>query len=75
MQKRVKVKPNSKNHSIKEETDGSLTIQLKSPPVDGKANEELIKILAEKFGVSKSKIKIKSGSSSRHKLIEITPGI
>lgn len=73
MQKRVKVKPNSKHQSIKEETDGSITIHLKSPPVDGKANEELIKILAEKFCVSKSKIRIKSGLSSWQKLIEIDP--
>ena len=71
MQKRVKVKPNSKQQSIKEETDGSLTIHLKSPPVDGKANEELIKILAKKFNLPKSKIRIKSGLSSRQKLIEI----
>jgi len=71
MQKRIKVKPNSKHQSIKEETDGSFTVQLKSPPVDGKANEELIKVLAERFNVSKSKIIIKSGFSSRQKLIEI----
>lgn len=71
MQKRVKVKPNSKQQSVKEETDGSFTIHLKSPPVDGKANEELIKILAKKFDVPKSKIRIKSGLSSRQKLIEI----
>jgi len=71
MQKRVKVKPNSKHQSIKEETDGSFTVHLKSPPVDGKANDELIKILAKRFDVSKSKIIIKSGLSSRQKLIEI----
>jgi len=71
MQKRVKVKPNSKQQSVKEETDGSLTIHLKSPPVDGKANEELIKILAKKFDLPKSKIRIKSGLSSRQKLVEI----
>lgn len=71
MQKRVKVKPNSKQQSIKEETDGSFTIHLKSPPVDGKANEELIKILAKKFDLPKSKIRIKSGLSSQQKLIEI----
>jgi len=62
---------NSKHQSIKEETDGSFTVHLKSPPVDGKANEELIKILAKRFDVSKSKIIIKSGLSSRQKLIEI----
>jgi uncharacterized protein (TIGR00251 family) len=71
MQKRVKVKPNSKHQSIKEKPDGSFTVHLKSPPVDGKANEELIKILAKRFDVSKSKLIIKSGLSSRQKLIEI----
>lgn len=71
MQKKVKVKPNSKIQKIEEEADGSLKVHLKSPPVDGKANEELIKLLAEKFDVSKSHIKIKSGLSSRQKLIEI----
>ncbi|MEA5576329.1 DUF167 domain-containing protein [Anabaena sp. UHCC 0451] len=71
MQKKVKVKPNSKQQKIIEEADGSLTVHLKSPPVDGKANEELIKILAKKFNVSKSDIRIKSGLSSRQKLMEI----
>jgi uncharacterized protein (TIGR00251 family) len=71
MQKKVKVTPNSKLQKIEEEADGSLTVRLKSPPVDGKANEELVKLLAEKFHVPKSYIKIKSGFSSRHKVIEI----
>lgn len=71
MQINVKVKPNSKKQEIIEEDDGSLTIRLKSPPVDGKANEELIKVLSKKFDVPKSYIRIKSGISSRQKLIEI----
>jgi hypothetical protein len=71
MHKQVKVKPNSKKQSIEESTDGSLTVHLKSPPVDGKANKELIELLAEKFNVSKPQIRIKSGVSSRNKLIEI----
>ncbi|MHC5934142.1 DUF167 domain-containing protein [Nostoc sp.] len=75
MQKKVKVKPNSKQQKIEEQADGSLTVYLKSPPVDGKANEELIKLLAEKFDLSKSDIRIKSGLSSRQKLIEIDIGI
>jgi len=52
MQKRVKVKPNSKHQSIEE--DRMVAVHLKSPPVDGKANEELIKTLAKKFDVPKS---------------------
>jgi uncharacterized protein (TIGR00251 family) len=59
MQKRVKVKPNAKQQKIEELADGSLNVHLKSPPVDGKANEELIKLLAKDFDVPKSSIRIK----------------
>jgi uncharacterized protein YggU (UPF0235/DUF167 family) len=44
MKIQVKVKPNSKQQSIMEEADGSLAIQLKAPLVEGKANDELIKL-------------------------------
>ena len=67
----VKVKPNSKQQSIEEQPDGSLKVHLKSSPVDGKANQELIVLLAKKFKVSKSAIGIKSGLSSRNKLVEV----
>ncbi len=68
---RVKVKPNSKKQEIQAIEDGSLLVYLKSPPVDGKANAELIKLLAERFNVTKSQVHIKSGLSSKQKLIEI----
>lgn len=71
MQKTIKVKPNSKQQKITEEADGSLTIHLKSPPVNGKANEELIKLLSKNFDVPKSRITIKLGLSSRQKVVEI----
>lgn len=71
MKVQVKVKPNSKQQKIEEFPDGSLVVFLKSPPVDGKANQELIKLLAKKFQVPKSNIVIKSGVSSRNKWIEI----
>jgi uncharacterized protein len=71
MYKKVKVKPNSKQQKIEEQPDGSLTVHLKSLPIDGKANEELIKLLSEKFDLPKSYIRIKSGLSSRQKLVEI----
>ncbi|NEQ39822.1 MAG: DUF167 domain-containing protein [Okeania sp. SIO3I5] len=69
---KVKVKPNSQQQSIKAEADGSLKVCLKSPPVDGKANQELIQLLAKKFNVKKSEITIKSGLFAKNKLIEIT---
>lgn len=67
----IKVKPNSKQQILQTEPDGSLTVHLKSPPVEGKANQELIQFLAKYFKVSKSEIKIKSGLSSRYKRVEL----
>lgn len=71
MKKQVKAKPNSKKQQLVTESDGSLTAYLKSSPHDGKANVELIQLLAKSFGIPKSRIVIKSGVSSRLKLVEI----
>lgn len=71
MKIQVKVKPSSKQQKIEESDDGSLIICLKSPPVEGKANQELIELLAKKFKVSKSQVSIKLGLSSKTKLVEI----
>lgn len=67
----VKVKPNSKQQTILKDEDGSLLVKLKSPPIDGKANQELIKLLAKEFKVKPSQIFIKSGLSSKVKILEI----
>ncbi|TAE57652.1 MAG: DUF167 domain-containing protein [Nostocales cyanobacterium] len=71
MLQKVKVKPNSRQQKITEQEDGSLIVNLKSSPVDGKANAELIELLAKKFNVHKSAVRIKSGLTSRQKIIEI----
>lgn len=66
----VKVKPNSKKQEIKVE-DEIYTAYLNSPPIEGKANEELIEALADYFNVSRSKIKIISGHKSKIKIVDI----
>lgn len=71
MKRVVTVKPNAKTQAIVEASDGSLTVWLNSPPVDGKANAELIALLADWFGVTKSSITIQSGTASRKKLVTI----
>ena len=48
-----------------------LRVYLTAVPVDGKANKELIKLLAEKLEVSKSKISIVKGEKSKEKIIEV----
>lgn len=67
----VKVKPNSRQQKIEAGEDGVTTVWLKSPPVDGKANAELVKLLAETYGVSKSQVRICTGTSVRLKRVEI----
>jgi hypothetical protein len=71
LKKQVKVKPNARKQAIAEAADGSLTVQLKSPPVDGKANHELIEILAEHYQVSRSSVTILSGHRARLKRVAI----
>jgi hypothetical protein len=52
--------------------DGSLKIRLTAPPVDGAANEALVKFLSDTFSVSKSQIEIVSGHTSREKRVKIS---
>ena len=68
---RVKVKPSSRSSSLTQETDGTWRAQLKSPPVDGKANEELVALIATHFKCRKANVVIKSGASGRIKLIRV----
>lgn len=67
----VRVKPGSRRPRIEEQAGGSLVAHLKSPPVEGRANEELIEQLARRFGVPKARVRIRSGLASRNKLVEI----
>lgn len=70
---RVKVKPGARASELVELPDGSWLAQLRSPPVDGKANAELIGLLAARFGVRKAQVRIRSGAGARLKLVEIKP--
>lgn len=67
----VKAKPNARSRSLEEVSPGLWQAQLKSPPVDGKANKELIALVAEHFGLPKSAVTIKSGGSGRMKRVHI----
>ncbi len=72
---RVKVKPNARESFLEAPgEDGIWIAQLKSPPVDGKANAELITLVARHFGCRKSVVAIRSGASARVKMIQIADG-
>lgn len=65
------VKPNARESRLEQLDDGSWRALLKSPPVDGKANAELIGLVAKRFGVPKSSVEITGGAGSRHKRVRI----
>jgi len=68
----VKVTPRSRVSALEQAADGTWTAKLKSPPVDGKANAELIALIARHFRCNKSAVSIKSGTSGRMKLVRIS---
>jgi uncharacterized protein (TIGR00251 family) len=70
MKIQVKVKPNSKTEELSREGD-SFVVKVKELPKEGKANQAVIKLLAEHFGVPKSQVRILSGFRSRTKVVEV----
>jgi uncharacterized protein (TIGR00251 family) len=67
----VKVTARARESSLTQMPDGTWVAKLKSPPVDGKANAELIALVAEQFGCSKAAVSIKSGAAGRTKLVRV----
>ncbi len=65
----VKVRPGARTSSLEDTGDGTWRAQLKSPPLDGRANAELIALVAGHFKCRKSAVTIKSGSAGRIKLM------
>ena len=68
----VQVKTNSKQQKIQKLSDKLYEIWVKSKPERGKANKELIKLLADYFGMHQNQIEIIQGSKSRNKVIKIS---
>ena len=68
---RVKVKPNSRVSSLVQANDGTWEARVKAAPVDGKANAELVALIADHFKCRKSAVLIRSGASGRDKLVRI----
>jgi uncharacterized protein (TIGR00251 family) len=68
----VKAKPGAKVSQLDEPgADGIWRAQLKSPPVDGRANAELIALVAAHFGVRKADVEIRSGAGAKLKLVRV----
>ena len=75
MKIRCKIKPNSKKGNLIQKSQDKngefFEIFIREPAIEGKANLAVIKLLSEEFGVSKSKVSLKTGVKSRFKIFEI----
>ena len=67
----VRVIPRSSRSEIVGMHDGALKIKLRSPPVDGAANDELVRLLSREFACAKSEVEIISGKTSKTKRIRL----
>jgi len=68
------IQPGAKKTEVAGEHGDALKIRLAAPPVDGKANAALLEFIAEKLGVAKSAVTLKSGQTSRRKVVEVVGG-
>ncbi|QWV92072.1 YggU family protein [Geomonas oryzisoli] len=67
----VHVQPRASRSEICGPKDGELRVRLTSPPVDDAANKQCVELIAKSLGIAKSKVSIKSGAKSRHKVVRV----
>ncbi len=67
----VRVQPRAARNEVAGVHDAALKVRLNAPPVDGAANEALVKFLARAIGVASRQVRIVSGTTSRLKTIEV----
>ncbi|MDP1706244.1 MAG: DUF167 domain-containing protein [bacterium] len=67
----VSAKPAAREESIEKIDETHFIVAVKEPPIQGRANNAIIKALADYFKISSGRIKIIAGMTSRQKMVEI----
>jgi len=67
----VRVQPRARRDEVAGERAGRVLIRVTAPPVDGKANEAVRGLLADRLGVPRGRVAVVRGESTRDKLIEV----
>ncbi len=68
----VRIVPRASRSEIVGEHDGALRVRIAAPPVDGAANQELIRTLAKIFKLPQNAIEIVSGAASKNKVVRVS---
>jgi len=66
------VQPGAKRSEISGLHGDALKLKLAAPPIEGRANEALLRFIADLFGVPLRQVELKQGAQSRHKVVAIT---
>jgi uncharacterized protein (TIGR00251 family) len=69
---RVRVSPRAAREALGGERDGALVVRLTAPPVEGRANEALVRLLGRTLGVPPSAVHVVRGGKGRDKQVEVT---
>ena len=67
----LRIHPRAKRSAVTGRLGGAYKFDLAAPPVEGKANEECVRFLAEVAGVPRSRVRILAGQTSRTKIVEV----
>lgn len=67
----IKVKPGASRDEISTDAEGNLSVRIRAKPIEGEANDYLVKYLAAEFDISRGKIQLEKGATSRVKRIAI----
>lgn len=65
------VSPRASRSRVVGEHDGRLKLQIAAPPVDGEANDEVVRFVAATLGVSRSAVRLSAGETSKRKQVEV----
>lgn len=66
------IQPGAKRNEVAGLHGRALKVRLAAPPIEGRANEALLKFIAESFDVTLRQVELKQGGQSRHKVVVIT---
>ena len=69
---RVHAKPGASRSAVLGWTAGELAVAVRAPPVDNRANEALVELIAKVLGVSRTQVAVVSGATSRHKVLIVS---
>jgi uncharacterized protein (TIGR00251 family) len=68
---RVRLQPRARHDEIVGERDGALVVRVSAPPVEGRANDALCRLLAKAAGVAAGRASVVKGASARDKVVRL----